>query len=417
MNYNVDKRRKKLLLIGAIVSALTLERLTFEKVEETNKVHALSEISNQSKNITKNINDSQHPLSISINLNYNFFKVYQIKEQIISNLANQFSQLYGLSADECSVIINENIDYIINSDNVIDELNTLVQTNIADGNLHIKKKKNILGSGTGNVEYVNNFKNTDRGQIFKKYANMYGVDYNFALALTKQESNLEHESNLPGGSNYNGFAYGFSQIENTLIGSKIKAFNFKTGQNETIEIVKDYPSVQKEGIIYLSVENFEENARIGIARLQSKLKKYKYNALMALQAYNYGDGAFELALNAYTNKTGKTIEEVINNKNDLGWIDYVLDLHQNPNQYLPDWQYQTYGDGYYIEHIAQYFSEPILEFKTTNNETIYVNTQDFTTATINVEELSQLQDAINIIENYSFINKTNTLTKQKKLQL
>ena len=67
--------------------------------------------------------------------------------------------------------------------------------------------------------------------------------------------------------------------------------------------------------------------------LQEKLVKYNYNLAMAMQAYNFGDGSFKKVLNAYSNETGRAIEDIINDKKDLGWIKYVEMFHLNPNNF------------------------------------------------------------------------------------
>ena len=59
--------------------------------------------------------------------------------------------------------------------------------------------------------------------------------------------------------------------------------------------------------------------------------------LAGLQCYNMGIGNMNKILNGYSYATGKTIEEILSNQNDKGWMEY---------------RYLAYGgDKHYIEHV------------------------------------------------------------------
>lgn len=413
---NLKNKKKRLLAISALVSTLAIENFDImdKIVEITPKVYALGDDENNS---TTGVTIGA--VERAINNYQELFTAYEKRTEIINQLAIQFSTIYGISVDDCSKIITENIEYIFEYNNPIEILDNIIQIEISNGYYAVEdNKQNLFGTGTGNITYVNEFKNTEAGKIYKEYTDMYGVDYNFALALAKQESNLDHENHLPGTDYFNGFAYGISQIENSLIGSRFEAFNFNTGQNEIIEIVKDYPSAREDGITYLSVMNYADNVRIGVAKLQSKLINYNYNIFMALQAYNYGDGAFRLALDAYSKETGLSTSEIINNKTDFGWLKYVKDLNTNPKKYIPNWEYESYGHGEYINGVSQYITNPILKFKTINNEILYISAKDQTTVKMSNETFIELNNIVKTIKEIqtSSMNpySTNSKTKVRK---
>lgn len=414
MKNNVKKRN--LLLMGAVATVLTLDQL--EAVEQAlnmvTKVYALSDDESNAEDINKVSEEELNNLMRQYIKSDNYDS-YQIRDEVVADLANKFSELYGISKTDCLEIIDDNIDYIVESDDIVGTLNKIIQVNIDNGYCQVSNKKNnLFETGTGNINYVNNFKTTKRGQTYKKYADMYGIDYNLALALAKQESNLDHEGHLPGGNSFNGFAYGISQIENTLFGSRVKVFNFEKGKYETIEIVKDYPSKKEEGIVYLSVMNYSDNVRIGVAKLQEKVRSYDYNLAMALQAYNYGSGALNVALKVAAKENNLSKEEIICDKTNFCWLKHVKKLHNNPNNYGIKWDYGTYGDKNYINNVMQYVSEEILRFKTPNNEVLLINIKDQTTITIRDKDLEKLCSAITTIENSRYNQKTFTKVRTKK---
>ena len=179
-------------------------------------------------------------------------------------------------------------------------------------------------------------------EFFELYGKRYGVDPYLLLAKAAQESGGRHDEvkNPRAG-------YGIMQIEapGTVITSAT-AFNLETGQEEKM-------------VINLStVDSVEDNIRAGAMIMASRLKAWDYNIPIALQAYNYGNGAMKMVLEAYASDTGKTIDQVISDPKDTGWIAYLKDLHEHPQKYIPSWRESTYGDPDYIEHVLRYYAGP-----------------------------------------------------------
>lgn len=176
-----------------------------------------------------------------------------------------------------------------------------------------------------------------------KYGSDFGVDPYLPYSLFYGETDFEHEKTLPGGSSYNGSAVGIGQHENPDGTNAVTAFNYNTNQYET-EII--------------SMENacdLEKNIKMAIMLLQNKLKKYKGNIYVAIQSYNYGDGAMNIILTEYAKEKNITIDEILNDYSDTGWLKYVEHFHYNPGQYLSNWKYKTYGDPNYVNKIMGYY--------------------------------------------------------------
>ena len=207
-----------------------------------------------------------------------------------------------------------------------------------------------------------NFINSKDGQYCFDTANDFGVDPYLYIALMTGESSLDHEGTIPGGVNYNGYGVGISQLESPA-GQKINAYNYTLNQNE---------------FVYETMENAidkKKNIKIGIMRFQNILQKYHNNIYLALQSYNYGEGLIDLIIAIYADEMNITINDVINNQTDIGWMKYVQEVYKNPNgfvqkenidwsrysnysltiDYLKKWEFETYGNDEYIASILNYY--------------------------------------------------------------
>lgn len=383
------KKSKKMLLTCALVISL-MSKYDIELIDILDKIPSIKEVFNFDD--SAGLSDGLLQLQVS--------KTVKYSSGMINNIAKDFSNLYGINQEECMAMVHDNIDDILASEDPSRCLIDLIDNQVVYGYITPAPKDNLLGSGSGNISYVNKFKDSENGNVYKKYASMYGVDCDFALALAKQESNLKHDSHLPGGSGFNGFAYGISQIENSLVGNKFTVYNYAKKRNETIKIVYDYPSNPESGITYLSVYNYHDNVRIGVAKLQEMLVKYNYNLAMAMQAYNFGDGSFKKVLKAYSNETGKEIADIINDKKDFGWIKYVEKFHLNPNNFGVKWSHGTYGDKSYVKHVFQYITNPVLEFSIDDDSKLLINSYDQTTITVSNNEINKIKAAIDLVNGF-----------------
>lgn len=185
--------------------------------------------------------------------------------------------------------------------------------------------------------------NSDIWTFSNKHGNDFGVDPYLPYALFYGESNFEHEKTLPGGSSYNGSAVGIGQHENPNGTNSVTAFNYNTNQYET------------EIITMENACDLEKNIKMTVMILQNKLKKYNNNIYVAIQSYNYGDWAMNVILEQYAQENNMSVEDVLNNHEDIGWLKYVEHFHNNPQQYLPNWKYKTYGDPNYVKKIMGYY--------------------------------------------------------------
>ncbi len=368
----------------------------------------------ENKIARKSLSDMQYETNVTV------------REKLCQQLADSFAGAYGIDAEAGAKILLDNVDNICRSDNASKDIRELFEQNIANGNLPVQKANNIFSSGERNLSRVKEFKKSERGQIAVEVANEYGIDPNYFLAKMCQESGLDHTNHLPGGSSYNGSAYGICQVEHTRFGSEYKAYNFNKNVWEDIKISNS--SSNRDGNkVTLNVNNFRDNLKIGASTLQTKLHKYDYNLGCATQAYNYG-GAFDLCLEKCANKKGISVDSLVSNVNDTSYLSYVKDLHSNPSKYISNWSYSTYGDDDYISHVLGYLDVSdgsILTFKDPRkNETVFINAYNLKASKINsskldeqIDKLQSLNIKINVYEDQKEKvekEKTDLFNKVKK---
>lgn len=197
------------------------------------------------------------------------------------------------------------------------------------------------------------------GETFLKAYSNYGVDPYLLLAIYMTETSLSHNSTIPGGSRYNGCAYGAMQIEKTNIGETITAYNYQNEQYDTITITED------------KLIDFDSNIEIGAMLMQNCLEQYNNNVYIAIQAHNYGRYAMDIIIQKYASEVGKTFEEVTLDVNDYGWLKYVDDMHNNPKNYFSNWQYSTYGNNKYIYNVLGYYMGQNIVNNSKDNYYIY----------------------------------------------
>ena len=179
--------------------------------------------------------------------------------------------------------------------------------------------------------------------LFEKYANRYGLDKNLLIALAAQESSGEHYDNLREGKP----AAGIMQVEKSVwVNSSISAYNFETGQMETVKITQE------------KINDLEGNIQVGSMILRSNLESNNYNIPLALQTYNFGTGNM--------NKVLKTCAELEN-------ID-ESNMRQNPteNAWLNYRAFLNTGDSKYVEHVFSYLGKDEIKVQKRNNETVKV---------------------------------------------
>lgn len=155
--------------------------------------------------------------------------------------------------------------------------------------------------------------------MITKYAKMYGVDPNLAIAVATQESKTGIHTTItdPGG------ATGLMQIQNEVwIGENVTAYNFETKQDETINVTLN------------KIKDVEYNIKIGCMILQNSLEYMNYNTLAALQCYNMGYGNMNKILTKCSEETNKSIGEILSNVKDTKWMDYRKIISVGDQQYV-----------------------------------------------------------------------------------
>ena len=191
--------------------------------------------------------------------------------------------------------------------------------------------------GSGGVREVNEFLYGPMGKYIYEYAEMYGVDPNLMCAIAMQESSLNHKECIPGGSMYSGYGVGLMQLESPS-GQEISAYNYKTGEVDT------------EYITMTNACDPVKNIKIGCMIFQNSLNYNKGNALLAIQSYNYGQGMVDLVLEeAYVNSS-----DIKNEYENIKWVDFMKDAHNNPSKYILGWKESKYGDGNYLANVLRF---------------------------------------------------------------
>lgn len=209
---------------------------------------------------------------------------------------------------------------------------------------------------------IKNFKKSDNFKIVDYCSKAYDFDCDLFLALLTNETGLDHTNTISGGSRFNGSGNGISQIEETNIGKTFTTYNHITKQMDSITVTKE------------NVLDYETNVKIGAIIFKNCLDRYYGNIYLSLQAYNYGDKMMHTILTHYAVITGLTIEQICNNYDDLGWMKFIIDAHNNPKNYQPDWKYNTYGTANYIEKVLGYYTGDNITYEKNaminNDETI-----------------------------------------------
>lgn len=162
--------------------------------------------------------------------------------------------------------------------------------------------------------------------LIEKYSKMYGLDPNLVLAIATQERG-SHSSVMDEGG-----ATGLMQVQNEIWENQEKiSYNFDIQDYETYYITPE------------RIQDLEQNIRIGCAIFQECLQVMDYNIPAAIQCYNMGQGTMYGILNEYSMDTGKSVEEILNNPSDIGWLGY--------RDVIP------YGDPIYLENVLSWMGD------------------------------------------------------------
>lgn len=164
------------------------------------------------------------------------------------------------------------------------------------------------------------------GNVIGKYSKMYDLDADLICAIATQERGV-HSSTVDEGG-----AIGLMQIQVSVWnGSKISVYNYDTGKNETIDVTLE------------KLKDVDFNIKTGCAIFQNYLKQMNGNIVAATQAYNMGPGTMRKILANYSYSSGKTIDEILDDTDDLNWMEYRNSSYA--------------GDPDYIEHVFRYYAK------------------------------------------------------------
>ena len=160
------------------------------------------------------------------------------------------------------------------------------------------------------------------------------------MAIATQERGIHSSERDKGG------ATGLMQIQNAIWENEsITAYNFETNSYETFKITKD------------NIGELHANIQIGCMYLQNCMKYMNYNIVAAVQCYNMGKGNMDKILKAYSMYSNKSIEDILNDKNDIGWLDFRNIIKE--------------GDPVYIEHVFSWLGDDFeLSIKKNDNSIV-----------------------------------------------
>ena len=231
------------------------------------------------------------------------------QEYVIENKNDTLENKDTQEAEE-----KEKNDLSTKSDKLDDKENNLVFYNI-DQELNVGTL-----SSSEKLKYVED----NYSDIIEKYSSMYNLDSNLITAIATQERGKHSDVIDDGG------AIGLMQIQVLVWNDKdINVYNYETNSEEKIHITLD------------KLKDVDFNIKVGCAIFQNYLNQMNGNVIAAIQSYNMGPGSVKKIISTYANATGKTYDEVINDFEDIKWLDYR-------NSSYP-------GDPDYVENVTRYY--------------------------------------------------------------
>lgn len=219
-----------------------------------------------------------------------------------------------------------------------------------------EEKKELFEIGTNQyIDYVYKYMKNDEYRHFEKNANMYGAPAEVMVAMDMQESNLMHKECSPGGEYYNGCAIGIMQLEKNC-NNAVTAYNYDYNKDELAEYSDE------------ELCDIENNIKVGFMRFQKAIEKYHGNIYIAIQAHNFGEVMMDKAIELTAKEKDVDIDEILENYQDLSWLKYVEDIHDNPKKYLSNWGHDTYGDSKYLYKVLSYCPSDKITYKYNGND-------------------------------------------------
>ena len=230
---------------------------------------------------------------------------------------------YNLVKDELPITKEDLFNIPISQQNEEDFVNVNTIIEIEDEPIFISIDYQDNSSTNKAIYAKDNY-----NELITKYARQYGIDPALALGVATQERGIHSTTMDPGG------ATGLMQIQNSVwVGQTVSAYNFETKQWETFKITLD------------NIGDLETNIKIGCMILQNTMQYMKNNIPAAIQCYNMGSGNMNIILNTYAKSQNKTIDEVLSDPTDIGWLEYRNLI--------------KVGDAKYLEHVLQWIGDEV----------------------------------------------------------
>lgn len=363
------------------------------------KVDQILQLSDEILIINKNKVNKINPQRI-VALAISGFILFSSIGAVISVKAEQLKNSSMQEAQELQVNMNDlalhiaDTDIAINGQELIDQ-KLVVSENSLEERLHRVQQlqsgeitnSQLVPIAQRLTDYALNrivkFLSTEYGKYAYQYGEQFGIDPYLLVAMSMQEASLQPTAS-------GGGSYGLYQINVPSEGKEwtVSATNVITGEEET-QIVSSQ-----------TVHNPELNTKIAAMMFQNNMRKYHNNIYMAIQSHNFGDGALLFIIDKYADKIGSTREEVMENYEDIGWVEEVKKFASDPHGYITDedmakfadkhgavmnglraWPYETYGHGKYIESVLSYYLGTTCQI-TTEKESIVMDLTDNRTMTV-----------------------------------
>lgn len=201
---------------------------------------------------------------------------------------------------------------------------------------------------------ITNFVDSDYGDILKEECNNLKINYELMVSIGLKESSLNHDEHSQGW--FRNLAAGMFQIEK-CDDSEIIAY-LEDGRTVSIKLTSD------------NMSDFRGNSRAACILMHNYLKAFNGNLILALDAYNKGEGVPNIILEKLAEAESCNVEDLIDNLpfekyqeevNQLcsDPVSYVSGLPEkvvssNPNtaKYLGTWKHGTYGDPNYTKTVC-----------------------------------------------------------------
>lgn len=259
--------------------------------------------------------------------------VDELNDEIINDKTNRSDEKNNGNSVPSKSNINNNI--------FAEEENLKLMNRIHKKNLENVNYQEYLpsfGTCSYDSKYLSVIENY--GNIVRKMAEISGIDEDIITCVLAQERGI-HSSVLDEGG-----AIGISQIQvNQHLGSTLTLYNVMTSEEETFVVTMEL------------LQSAEGNIKVGVALLQKALIVFKGNILLALQTYNYGEGAVLTVVK----RTGYTLDEINENFRDISWVEEVYDYSNRKG---------GYGDKEYIDNVLSRYPSDELTIIYGDNPTV-----------------------------------------------